>query len=300
MGTFVLSLLVSAAALILLLVKAKKGPAVFRVVGIVMLVFGAILFLFSTVVVIDAGEIGVKVVFGRVSDRVLRNGVHVVPPYAAVVRYPVRLVEFTQVAENLIEARVNNGLTIRLDVTALYTIDPDMAGEVYTSVATSVEDLGAKVFQPILRTEIRNIISQYSSEEVYSSKREQISTEIEESLRAAVAPKGVILDRFMIRAIFLPEEVDRAIQAKIAAQQEAEAMTFKKQKAEQEALIRVVEARGLAQAQEIINSTLTPTYLQHEAIQAYRDLAGSPNTTFVILPTSPTSSGIPLILNAQR
>lgn len=300
MAPFILSLLVFVAALILLLVKAKKGGVAARVVGLAMLVLGVVLFLFSTVVVIDAGEIGVKVVFGRVSEKVLRNGVHLVPPYASIMRYPVRLVEFTQVGENLIEARVNNGLTIRLDCTALYTINPDMAGEVYASVATSVEDLGAKVFQPILRTEIRNIISQYSSEEVYSSKREQISTAIEDALRAAVAPKGVILDRFMIRAIFLPEEVDRAIQAKIAAQQEAEAMTFKKQKAEQEAQIRVVEARGLAQAQEIINSTLTPTYLQHEAIQAYRDLAGSPNTTFVILPTSATAAGIPLILNAPR
>lgn len=300
MGTFLLSLLVLAAAAILLLIKGRKGGAVVRVVGIAMALLGVVLFLFSTIVVIDAGEIGVKVVFGRVGERVLRNGVHLVPPYASIVRYPVRLVEFSQVGDNLIEARVNNGLTIRLDCTALYTIDPDMAGEVYSSVATSVQDLGAKVFQPILRTEIRNIISQYSSEEVYSTKREQISTEIEDSLRTAVAAKGVILDRFMIRAIFLPEEVDRAIQAKIAAQQEAEAMTFKKQKAEQEAQIRVVEARGLAQAQEIINSTLTPTYLQHEAIQAYRDLAGSPNTTFVVLPTSPTSTGIPLILNAQR
>lgn len=300
MGTFLLSLLVLAGAAILLLLKGRKGGTVVRVVGIAMALLGVVLFLFSTVVVIDAGEIGVKVVFGRVSEAALRNGVHLVPPYANIVRYPVRLVEFTQVGDNLIEARVNNGLTIRLDCTALYTIDPEMAGEVYSSVATSVQDLGDKVFQPILRTEIRNIISQYSSEEVYSTRREQISTEIEDSLRAAVAPKGVLLDRFMIRAIFLPEEVDRAIQAKIAAQQEAEAMTFKKQKAEQEAQIRVVEARGLAQAQEIINSTLTPTYLQHEAIQAYRDLAGSPNTTFVVLPTSPTSTGIPLILNAQR
>lgn len=300
MGSFVLSLLVFAAAVILLLLKGKKGGPVVRIVGIAMLVLGVVLFLFSTVVVIDAGEIGVKVVFGRVGESALRNGVHLVPPYATIVRYPVRLVEITQVAENLIEARVNNGLTIRLDVTALYTIDPEMAGQVYSTVAASIEDLGAKVFQPILRTEIRNIISQYSSEEVYSTKREQISTEIEDSLRAAVAAKGVILDRFMIRGIFLPEEVDRAIQAKIAAQQEAEAMTYKKQKAEQEALIRVVEARGLAESQSIINSTLTPTYLQHEAIQAYRDLAGSPNTTFVILPTSATATGIPLILNAPR
>ena len=77
-------------------------------------------------------------------------------------------------------------------------------------------------------------------------------------------------------------------------------MQYKKQKATQETEIKIIEAQGLARAQQIINSTLTPYYLQHEAIQAYTKLAGSPNTTFVILPTSPNSAGMPLILNAVK
>jgi regulator of protease activity HflC (stomatin/prohibitin superfamily) len=230
----------------------------------------------------------------------LGNGLHFIPPYARVVKYPVRLIEITQAGDNLVETRVNNGLTVKLDCTVLYTIDASMAAEVYSKVATSVGELGYKILLPLLRTAIRDVVSRYSAEELYSSKREFISGEIETTLRALVATKGLLLDRFLIRGIFLPEEVDRAIQAKIASQQEAEAMTYKKQKAEQEAEIKIIEARGLAKAQEIINSTLTPTYLQHEAIQSYKELAGSPNTTFVIMPTSPTATGMPLILNAQR
>jgi hypothetical protein len=67
-----------------------------------------------------------------------------------------------------------------------------------------------------------------------------------------------------------------------------------------EAEIKIIEAQGLAKAQQIINSTLTPYYLQHEAIESYTKLAGSQNTTFVILPTSPNSAGMPLILNGAK
>jgi len=67
-------------------------------------------------------------------------------------------------------------------------------------------------------------------------------------------------------------------------------------KSKKEAEVRIVEAKGIAEAQRIINQTLTKNYLQHEAIQAYGELAGSPNTTFVIMPTSPQGAGLPLII----
>ena len=83
------------------------------------------------------------------------------------------------------------------------------------------------------------------------------------------------------------------------AKQEEEAMKYKKNIARKQAEIKEIEAMGLARAQKIINSTLSRNYLQHEAIAAYEKLANSKNTTFVILPTSPHSTGMPLILNTK-
>jgi regulator of protease activity HflC (stomatin/prohibitin superfamily) len=202
--------------------------------------------------------------------------------------------------ENQIEARSSNGLAVFLDCTTLYTVNPAMASEIYTRVAPSVEELGSRIFTPIVRTVLRNAVSRYTSEELYSSRREEIQDAAQKELAAAVEAKGILVDRFLIRAIRLPADVDQAIQAKIAAQQEAEAMTYRREKAEREAEIKVIEARGLAESQEIINSTLTPNYLQHEAIQAYRELASKPSSTFVIMPTSPEATGMPLILGTGR
>lgn len=77
-------------------------------------------------------------------------------------------------------------------------------------------------------------------------------------------------------------------------------MADREQKAEQEAKIRIIEAKVLAEAQIIINFTLTPNYIQHETMQAYRDLTKYSNGTFALILTSPNGTGLPLILNAQR
>ena len=61
----------------------------------------------------------------------------------------------------------------------------------------------------------------------------------------------------------------------------------------QKAQIRVAEAKGIAESQGIINQSLTPLYLQHEAIQAQLKMAGSPNHTQVYIPTG--TNGIPLV-----
>jgi Tfp pilus assembly protein FimT len=61
----------------------------------------------------------------------------------------------------------------------------------------------------------------------------------------------------------------------------------------QKASIRVAEAHGIAQSQQIINATLTDRYLQHEAIQAQLQMAGSPNHTQIYIPVG--TNGIPLV-----
>lgn len=61
----------------------------------------------------------------------------------------------------------------------------------------------------------------------------------------------------------------------------------------QKAQIKIEEAKGIASAQHIINTTLTPLYLQHEAIQAQEQMANSPNHTTIYIPSG--NNGIPLV-----
>ncbi|MBW2275316.1 MAG: hypothetical protein JRG96_18775, partial [Deltaproteobacteria bacterium] len=104
---------------------------------------------------------------------------------------------------------------------------------------------------------------------------------------------GVSVFRNEVINIDYPESVAKAVEAKLAAKQLLEEKETQKQIAKRDAEIRIEEAKGIAEAQRIINATLTPNYLQHEAIQAQGKMAASPNHTTVYIPVG--SNGLPLV-----
>jgi uncharacterized iron-regulated membrane protein len=67
---------------------------------------------------------------------------------------------------------------------------------------------------------------------------------------------------------------------------------------EQKAAVRVAEARGISDSQHIINATLTDKYLQHEAINAQKEMANSPNHTTIYIPSG--QNGIPLVTTTNQ
>lgn len=66
----------------------------------------------------------------------------------------------------------------------------------------------------------------------------------------------------------------------------------------QKAAIRQQEAIGIAEAQKTINATLTPLYIQHEAIQAQEKMANSPNHTEIYIPSG--ANGVPIVPMVQN
>lgn len=62
---------------------------------------------------------------------------------------------------------------------------------------------------------------------------------------------------------------------------------------QQKAQIQIAQAQGIAQSQKIIANTLTPAYLQYEAIEAQKDETASPNHTIIYIPSG--DNGIPLV-----
>ncbi len=261
------------------------------------------------VVIIDAGEVGVQVFFGKVQNRTLKAGINIVNPFVTIVKYPTRIQEYTMTiapkdgepeGDDSITARTLDGLEVVIDLTVWWVVNPEKVNEVYEKVAKNMYMLEYNITRPAIRTVIRDVAARYKMDDMYTEKRKDFTLTIIEELTIMLKNKHIIIDNALIRNIKLPKTVDDAIQNKMKAKQEEETMEYKKNIAKKEAEIREIEAQGLARAQAIINSTLTPYYLQHEAIQAYTKLANSQNTTFVILPTSPNSAGMPLILGGVK
>ena len=123
------------------------------------------------------------------------------------------------------------------------------------------------------------------------------SSEVRERIAKHLDESPFELISLVVGNIDYPDVVARAVERKLAAQQVLEEKETQKAIARQDAAIRIEEAKGIAEAQRIINSTLTENYLQHEAISAQKAMAASPNHTTVYIPVG--ANGIPLVHDSR-
>jgi len=253
--------------------------------------FLSFIFLIASMVrLIPPGNVGVVIVFGKVQETTLKNGLHLVNPFASIEKMSIRTEDYTMSGisregqlrgDDAIQALTSEGLMVRLDVTVWYKLMPEGAAEVYSTLGTQYVD---KIVRPAARTSIRNVISNYKVEDIYTQNRESVSIEISENLRNAVKDRKVEIERVLLRDVKLPDQVQNEINAKMAAKQEAEKMEFVLDKSRREAERKAVEAQGISDANKIIAKSLSGSYLQWYYIQTLQSLVNSPNNTVIVTP----------------
>ena len=254
-------------------------------------IFLSFIFLVASMVrLIPPGNVGVVIVFGKVQETTLKNGLHLVNPFASVEKMTIRTEEYTMSVapregqvkgDDAIEALTSEGLMVRLDMTVWYKLMPEGAAEVYSTLGLNYVD---KIVRPAARTSIRNVISNYKVEDIYTQNRESVSIQISENLREAVKDRKVEIERVLLRDVKLPAKVQNEIDAKMAAKQEAEKMEFVLDKEKREAERKAVEAQGISDANKIIAKSLSGTYLQWYYIKTLQQLVNSPNNTVIVTP----------------
>jgi regulator of protease activity HflC (stomatin/prohibitin superfamily) len=153
------------------------------------------------------------------------------------------------------------------------------------------------VIGPALRGEARGIVGRYKPDEIYSTKRELISSEILESMKKVLEAKYVEVENIIIRNVTLPKKITDAIEEKLAADQEQMRMEFVLMKEKQEAERKRIEAKGIRDFQATVSQGLTKNLLLWKGIEATEKLAQSPNTKIVVIGSS--ESGLPLILGGE-
>ncbi|MDX1386858.1 MAG: SPFH domain-containing protein, partial [bacterium] len=146
-------------------VQIKKGLGVGKwvLLGIVVMVL-----LFKAVVVIPAGTVGIPVLFGKVQKDVLKAGIHVINPLLSIVKMNVRTQEITE--EAVVPSK--EGLSVTLDVTLLFALQPQKASEVYKTIGPRYVNV---VVEPQFRSIIRGATASYEAKSLYTSQREVIA-----------------------------------------------------------------------------------------------------------------------------
>ena len=236
---------------------------------------------------VPAGHVGVKDFFGNVSSDYLNPGINVVFPLTWTVEVPVRTVEVKEVAD----VPTSEGLVVHLEVSLLYHIRPDKAVELYKTVGTNYEEV---VVKPQFRSVIRDTTADYEAKALYSDKRELVAQGIFKAIVALLAPRGIDIEKVLIRAIVLPPQLAASIQEKLQAEQTAQKMQFVLQREKQEAERKRIEAQGISDFQNIVAKGISEPLLKWKAIEVAAELSKSPNAKIILLGDK---SGLPIILS---
>jgi regulator of protease activity HflC (stomatin/prohibitin superfamily) len=265
-------------------VQKFGGPL--RILGIILLVIGASTSMFK---VIDAGQVGVKTLFGKVENEVLYSGLNVINPLVEVTTFDTKTQNYTmsgvhdegeKAGDDAIRVLSADGLEVIIDLSVLYKVQATEAPRILKEIGKDYTD---KIVRPVSRTAIRDNAVYYDAVALYSTKRQEFQDKIYKSISESFAKRGLVLEQLLVRNITLPESVKKTIESKINAEQEAQKMTFVLQKERQEAERKRVEAQGIADYQRILSTGLSDKQLQYEAIKAQKELAQSPNAKIIIM-----------------
>lgn len=166
-----------------------------------------------------------------------------------------------------------------------------------STIKTVVEEFAGSQFYPRyikepLRAMVRKNVQTLESRQV-KEKRTEIAKAVMAELTDYLTDTPFVAISGVVGNIDYPKVVTEAVEKKLAAKQLLDEKETQKEIAKKDAQIRIEEAKGIAEAQKIINSTLTHNYLQHEAINAQLKMASSPNHTTVYIPSG--VNGIPLV-----
>ena len=224
---------------------------------------------------------------GLDKENVKGQGFHLKLPWDNLIRYDVRIQEDMSTMEVLAE----NGLTIAMELSYRYNPMAGKAGYIEENIGANYQE---KIIIPEIRSVSREVIGEYLPEELYSTKRETIEDEIFEKTQLALNAKFINLDAVLIRDVTLPQTLQDAIEKKLKQEQETLEYDFKIEKAEKEAQRQRIEAQGKADANDILNASLTDNVLRDKGIEATIKLSESPNSKVVVVGSG--KDGLPLIL----
>lgn len=248
-----------------------------------------LILIFKSSITISAGEGGVLFkTFGNGIDvdNTYGEGFHIIAPWNKMITYEVRQQEVMEKMAVL----SSNGLEISLEVSTWYQ---PLYGKLPHLHKEKGQDYLNRVVRPAIRSASRSVIGRYTPEEIYSTKRDAIQTEIFEETKKILDNQYVQLNEVLVRDITLPPTIKTAIENKLKQEQASLEYEFKLQKEKKEAERLRIAAEGKAAANRILNASLTPNILKEKGIEATLELSKSPNTKVVVVGDN---DGMPLIL----
>jgi prohibitin 1 len=258
------------------------------VLGVVVFVIAAI---WSSFTIIQPGNVGV--VFNRWSGALKTVGQGVawrVPWITQVQSYPIALRTYTMVqrggegaerGDDSIDLPTREGQHIRQDISVTYNTSHEKAADVFRSFrGADIADIERTFVRRTIITVAQNTAGQMSLTDLISAQRGTLQDRIQTDLGNEMNKMGFVVDKVNLGASHLPDIIEKQLQQKMAAQQQAQQAEYELQRQQTLAKARVAEAEGDAQAtlvkakaqaeaNKLLQEALTPLLIQNKAIERW-------------------------------
>lgn len=256
--------------------------------GIILILLWRFVFL-----TIPPGHVGVLFSLlggGTVKEWVMHEGLAMKLPWNRVFLFEVR----TQRMPFEVLALSAEGMRVTVEGSALFRPRPADTPEILTTLGP---DYPSRIVLPLTRGVIREQITKYNSNELYSVDHSALQTQMVADMRAHNLSKDIVIDDLVLTEIRLPEQISRAIDQKLAQEQRAAGYQFLIAAEEQEAERLRIQAIGLQNFYAIVSGSLNDTLLTWRGIEATVQLSQSNNTKVVIVGGG--KDQLPLILGSD-
>jgi regulator of protease activity HflC (stomatin/prohibitin superfamily) len=260
------------------------------------------------VVTVPSGHVGVlwkRFAGGTVLDprRLRDEGLHLIWPWDQLFLYDLRLQSFTE-SYNAISS---DGVSLTATVNVRFRLQRDAVPVLHQAIGPNYQRV---LVQPGIGSLTREVIAQYTAEQVYSTARQEIQDKIrslvedrltekmmeregEESYRVSMRDTVILYD-ILVAGIELPAAIVAAINRKTEQYYIAEEYKFRVEREKRESERKKIEAEGIRDFQQTVSQGISESYLRWRGIEATLQLSQSTNSKVVVIGSG--KDGLPIIL----
>lgn len=222
----------------------------------------AFLFITSCFCIVESGEVGIRIRFGRVVNHTTAEGINLkVPVIEKIEKMNVRV----QKTEVNTDSSSKDLQDVNMSLVVNYRIDKKQAVSLYETVGKGYEQV---VLEPAIEEGIKAVTSQYTAEELITL-RSEVSEKCKKELDKKVSKYGILINDFNITNFRFSEEFSKAIEEKQVAEQKVLTAKQELEKEKIEAEKKIVKAEAEKQANELKEHSLTDNIIREKFIEKW-------------------------------
>lgn len=259
----------------------ENENSIFKIVGGVVLALFLLITFNWMVETVDAGTVKVVTRFGATTGRVLEAGVSTIIPWVdGTITYNTRKVIYETSTEQSqkdskadykdfpVDTNTKDGQQVDVFYTIRFSVDPTKANEIANKIGTE-SNLVEKIVKTESRIWVRNVVREYTAEQLYSGRVDDIQQDIDGKIRKTFSDNGLVLDSVGIREIKFSDQYVQAIEAKQIEAVKVDTAKNIALRAEQEKITAITQAEAQAKAQDLQRQTISPELLKKNWIERW-------------------------------